>query len=126
MAVFDEGRKSVPFWSIASTGTLALFLYFVWSSTSFNRISFLFIDEFDEFLHYEAAANIIRSLNRETSFQSVLTSHNTYLMQNRLTRPVCCFNMTENKIQSLDKSTEKELKEIHNLEKIFINGGFNG
>jgi len=126
MAVFDEGRKSVPFWSIASTGTLALFLYFVWSSTSFNRISFLFIDEFDAFLHYEAAANIIRSLNRETSFQSVLTSHNTYLMQNRLTRPDCCFNMTENKIQSLDKSTEKELKEIHNLEKIFINGGFNG
>lgn len=123
MAVYDNDNMA-PFISLASTGTMALFLFFIWSVSAFNNISFLFIDEFDAFFHYEAAENIVLQLNRAKSFQTVLTSHNTYLMQNRLTRPDCCFIMTDKKITNLFDSTDKEIREAHNLEKMYINGVF--
>lgn len=120
---FADGRV-VPFERIASTGTKALRLFFYWSITAFNNVSFLFIDEFDAFLHYESAASIVKILNKIESFQSVLTSHNTYLMRNDLTRPDCCFIMTKNKISPLCKATDRILREGHNLEKLYINGAF--
>ena len=124
MAVFNEGKASASFLSLASTGTAALLLYYVWSISSFDSISFLFIDEFDAFFHFEAAEGIILRLNDARSFQTVLTSHNTYLMQNRLTRPDCCFIMTKNRITNLYNSTDKEIREAHNLEKMYVNGVF--
>lgn len=124
MAKFSTGKKT-SFVSIASTGTMSLFLYFIWSITAFDKISFLFIDEFDAFFHYESAENIVLRLNKNKNFQTLLTSHNTYLMQNKLTRPDCCYIMTENKINSLFNSTDKEIREAHNLEKMYINGAFN-
>ena len=125
MAVFNDGKASAPFLSLASTGTAALLLYFVWSISSFDSVSLLFIDEFDAFFHFEAAEGIILKLNDARSFQTVLTSHNTYLMQNRLTRPDCCFIMTKNRVTSLYNSTDKEIREAHNLEKMYVNGVFN-
>ena len=89
------------------------------------KLSLLFIDEFDAFFHFESAKNIVLLLNKAINFQTILTSHNTYLMQNQLTRPDCCFIMTENKISSLFNATDKELREAHNLEKMYINGAFN-
>ena len=124
MAKFPTGKKA-PFISIASTGTMSLFLYFFWSITAFKKMSFLFIDEFDAFFHYESAENIVLRLNGNKNFQTLLTSHNTYLMQNKLTRPDCCYIMTQNKITSLFNSTSKEIREAHNLEKMYINGAFN-
>lgn len=121
-AEFEYGRAL--FNSIASTGTAALFLFYIWSITAFDKISFLFIDEFDAFFHFESAENIIKRLNKNTSFQTVLTSHNTYLMQNELTRPDCCYIMTKNKITALCNATDKEIREGHNLEKMYINGVF--
>lgn len=126
MAIYENGKKMAPFVSLASTGTMALFLFFTWSISAFNNISFLFIDEFDAFFHYESAENVVLQLNKARNFQTVLTSHNTYLMQNRLTRPDCCFIMTKNKITNLFDSTDKEIREAHNLEKMYINGAFNG
>ena len=125
MAIYDNGKKMAPFLSLASTGTMALFLFYIWSISAFDKISFLFIDEFDAFFHYESAENIVVRLNKAKSFQTVLTSHNTYLMQNKLTRPDCCYIMTENKITNLFNSTSKEIREAHNLEKMYINGAFN-
>ena len=121
---FPTGREA-PFISIASTGTMSLFLYFFWSIEAFDKISFLFVDEFDAFFHYESAENIVLRLNKNKNFQTLLTSHNTYLMSNKLTRPDCCYIMTENKITSLFNSTNKEIREAHNLEKMYINGAFN-
>ena len=120
----DFNGKKAPFVQIASTGTMTLFLFFIWSF-AFDKISFLFIDEFDAFFHYESAETIVRILNKNKNFQSVLTSHNTYLMQNKLTRPDCCFIMTNQKICSLVDSTDKEIREAHNLEKMYVNGAFN-
>ncbi len=118
---FKEGRAL--FTEVASTGTNALLLFFVWS-IQFEKVSFLFIDEFDAFFHYESAEYIVQILNKETEFQTVLTSHNTYLMQNSITRPDCCYIMTQNKISSLINCTDKEIREAHNLEKMYINGAF--
>lgn len=126
MAVYDHGNRMAPFLTIASTGTMSLFLFYFWSISAFDSISFLFIDEFDAFFHFESAENIVMRLNKARKFQTVLTSHNTYLMQNRLTRPDCCFIMTENKISSLFNCTDKEIREAHNLEKMYVNGAFNG
>ena len=125
MATYDEGKKMAPFVLLASTGTMALFLFYIWSISAFDKISFLFIDEFDAFFHFESAENIVKRLNKAKQFQTILTSHNTYLMQNQLTRPDCCYIMTENRITSLFNSTDKELREAHNLEKMYVNGVFN-
>lgn len=124
LLVCFPNKKKVPFLTIASTGTMSLLLFFFWSVAAFGNISFLFVDEFDAFFHYEAAENIVLRLNKGRSFQSFVTTHNTYLMQNKLTRPDCCFIMTDNKITSLANSTEKEIREAHNLEKMYINGAF--
>lgn len=123
MARFGRENRA-DFFSIASSGTRVLYLFFVWSITAFDKISLLFIDEFDAFFHYESAKSIVQRLNQATSFQSILTTHNTYLMQNQLTRPDCCFIMSDNQIKNLFDSTDKEIREAHNLEKMYINGVF--
>lgn len=38
-------------------------------------------------------------------------------MSNKLTRPDCTFIITKDYIKSLANSTEKELREAHNIEK---------
>lgn len=121
---FNDGKEKVPFLMIASTGTMALLLFFVWEITAFNKISFLFIDEFDAFLHYEASEFLVKALNKMKSFQSVLTTHNTNLMNNKITRPDCCYIMTKTGIRSLVKCTDRELREGHNLEKLYKSGEF--
>ena len=123
-AYFNNRKNKTSFFTLASTGTLALSLFFVWKVLAFDEASLVFIDEFDAFLHYESAETIVRLLNNSTNFQTMLTTHNTYLMQNQLTRPDCCYIMTKNKITSLQKSTQKEIREAHNLEKMYVNGAF--
>ena len=122
-AYFNNRKNKAKFTSIASTGTMALFLFYIWEITAFNKISFLFIDEFDAFLHYEASEEVVKLLNG-TNFQTILTTHNTDLMTNKLTRPDCCYIMTRNKISNLSKATTRELREGHNLEKLYKSGEF--
>ena len=123
MVEFDSGEK-VPFENVASTGTKALRLFFHWKVTAFPRLSFLFIDEFDAFLHFEAAASIVRALNSIPSCQTIVTSHNTYLMRNDLTRPDCCYIMSRNKVVPLCRATNRILREGHNISKMYVNGAF--
>lgn len=123
-AYFYNRKRKAEFFQLASTGTRALLLFFVWKIMSFDKISLLFIDEFDAFFHYQSAENIVKQLNKLESFQTFLTTHNTYLMQNRLTRPDCCFLMSLGKVTNLYDSTDKEIREAHNLEKMYIGGAF--
>lgn len=114
----------LPFDQVASTGTLSLWLFYCWA-LDFDEISFLYIDEFDAFYHYETSEFILRYINKKDNFQSFLSTHNTSLMNNDLIRPDCCFIVSDNKnIRSLPECTEKEIREAHNLERMYKNGGF--
>lgn len=127
-AYFKNGQKA-PFLSIASTGTKALYLFYCWNVFAFSNTSLLFIDEFDAFLHYEASETIIKFLNKQKHFQTILTTHNTSLLSNELSRPDCSFIMsttTENvtQIKNLANSTDREIRKVHNLEKMYRSGAF--
>lgn len=116
-------HRVIPFWEIASNGTQALTLYFYWSQ-KFTDITFLFIDEFDAFYHTDLAETMIKEISQKKDFQTILTTHNTALMSNRFLRPDCYFILSNNRLYSLPKCTEKELREGHNLEKMYRNGEF--
>jgi AAA15 family ATPase/GTPase len=118
-----KGNAITTFESIISSGTKALWLYYCWE-IYFEKVKFLFIDEFDATYHFELAAKIVTRLNKQSSFQSVLTSHNTYLMSNKLTRPDCTFILTNEYIKPLSMCTDKELREAHNIEKLYREGAF--
>jgi len=123
---FDFGKKFISFYDIASTGSKSLILFYYW----FQRIresevvSFLFIDEFDAFYHHELSAILVDELIN-TGVQFVLTSHNTSIITNDLLRPDCYFLMDKKSIRSLSNSTPKELREAHNIEKMYKAGSFN-
>ena len=74
--------------------------------------------------HYETAELIFKAINDQKNMQSIVTSHNTYLMRNSITRPDCCFILTDGKVCSLSECTAKEIREAHNLEKMYRNGAF--
>lgn len=122
---FDFGRKQIPFIEIASQGTISLFLFYFWLQRikENGKVSFLFIDEFDAFYHHELSELIVEEL-KKTRVQFVLTTHNTSIMNNDLLRPDCYFIMNKERICSLPNLTDKELREAHNLEKIYKANGF--
>lgn len=116
-------HNEYPLTSISSRGTDALFLFYCWS-LEFDKISFLFLDEFDAFYHYESAELILNFINNKANFQSLLTTHNTTLLSNELTRPDCSYILSNNAINNLCNCTQKEIREAHNLEKMYRNGIF--
>ena len=85
----------------------------------------MFLDEFDAFYHYELAETIVKLLKNMPQFQTILTSHNTNLLSNRIMRPDCYFILSENGLYSFANATKRELREGHNLEKLYMSGEFN-
>ena len=122
---FDFDGKRIPFRQIASTGTRSLTLFYYWFQRlqEDSKVSFLFIDEFDAFYHHELSALIVEEL-KKTGIQFILTTHNTSILTNDLLRPDCYFLMNKEKIRSLAKSTAKELREAHNIEKMYKANSF--
>ncbi|WP_299448249.1 ATP-binding protein [uncultured Phascolarctobacterium sp.] len=121
--VYFAHKTLLPY-ELASSGTKALILFFYWYK-QFSMASFVFIDEFDAFYHFELAEKILRIVMRQNS-QVLLTSHNTNLLSTKIMRPDCYFILTKEKITSFANATVRELREGHNLEKLFISGEFNG
>lgn len=117
----------LPFDVIASTGTKDLRLFYCWK-IDFEKEShlerFVFIDEFDANYHFDLALNIVTTLKNMENLQTILTTHNTYLMSNSISRPDCTFICTPTKITSLPNATDKELREAHNIEKLYRGGHF--
>ncbi len=125
LLAFDINGKTISFFNIASQGTKSLTLFYFWLlRVNDSKVSFLFIDEFDAFYHHELSALIVEEL-KKTGVQFILTTHNTSIITNDLLRPDCYFLMTKNAIRSLAKSTSKELREAHNIEKMYKAGSFN-
>ncbi len=121
---FDFGKKKVLLSEAMSTGTSSMMLFFYWYILiSTSKVSFVFIDEFDAFYHFELSKLIIKKL-MQSGVQFVVTTHNTSLMSNDLMRPDCYYLMGNNKIKPLSCCTDKELRLVHNIEKIYKGGGF--
>lgn len=115
----------LPFFPIASSGTKALYNFFYWYKTAAD-VSLMFIDEFDAYYHYELSETIVKLLEKMSNTQVILTSHNTNLLSNRIMRPDCFFIMTEHGLTSFANATNRELREGHNLEKLYMSGEFDG
>lgn len=134
MHTLPDGKKElyfvhnnlVPFYPTASSGTKALMdlyrrLHFA------KEASLLYIDEYDAFYHYEMSENVLKYFKyRYPSCQLILTTHNTNLMTNKLMRPDGLFILSrDGRLTALCDATERELREGHNLEKLYISGEFN-
>lgn len=114
-----DGSK-VPFLNIVSTGTSALMLIFFWMQ-KLSKASFVFLDEFDAFYHFDLSKKVCRALF-SLDCQVFATSHNTALMSSDLLRPDCFFILNNNKIKPFHQCTDKELRFTHNLEKMYRGG----
>jgi hypothetical protein len=113
----------LPFSNVASSGTKALELFYYWSR-KFGNVSFLFIDEFDAYYHFELSEAILKRLVALTGIQIILTSHNTGLISNELMRPDCYFQIDNGKLEPFSESTDREIRAGHNLEKMLRKGEF--
>ncbi len=129
-----DGRKSIycrfentdtNFYNIASTGTKSLALFYYWY-IKMRKASFVFIDEFDAFYHFELSESVVKRLKEIEGVQIFTTTHNTDLLSNDLLRPDCYFIIKDNKIKAISEATEKELRQAHNLQKMYKAGAFNG
>jgi AAA15 family ATPase/GTPase len=123
---FKFKNRPADFWDIASTGTKSLVVFYYWlQSIKFEQIppSFIFIDEFDAFYHQSLSRLIVKEL-KKTSCQTILTTHNTGIMDNEILRPDCYFLMYTDRIDTLPYLTDKELREAHNIEKMYRTGAF--
>lgn len=119
-------EQLVPFYENASSGTLALVELYRRLVSKVWDASLIYLDEFDAFYHYEMAENVIRFFKKKyPKCQMIMTSHNTNLMTNRIMRPDCLFILSrKGTLTSLCNATERELREGHNLEKMYVGGEF--
>lgn len=121
---FAYDHQKVPFLSNASSGTLTLFHFYIRFIMPHRSCSILYFDEFDAFFHFELAEKVVFYLKKEfKNSLIILTTHNTNLMTNRFMRPDCLF-LLSSQLTPLCNATERELREGHNLEKLYINGEF--
>ncbi|MGL5259781.1 MAG: AAA family ATPase, partial [Lachnospiraceae bacterium] len=123
--LYFKHKRLVPFFETASSGTLSLIELYRRILIG-RKSSILYMDEFDAFYHYEMAENVIRFFKMKyPECQIIMTTHNTNLMTNRIMRPDCLFILSQKgTITALCDSTERELREGHNLEKMYISGEF--
>lgn len=117
-------NKYVDFFRVASTGTKSLTLFYYWL-LQIELASFVYMDEFDAFYHFELSESIVQLLKKYKDTQIILTTHNTDLLSNDILRPDCYFLLENGKIHPLNQLTEKELRQAHNLQKMFKAGAFN-
>lgn len=124
--LYFRHEKLVPFYQTASSGTLAFVDLYRRLIPKRWEPSFIYLDEFDAFYHYEMAEKVINFFKRRyPKCQIIMTSHNTNLMTNRFMRPDCLYILSRaGTLTALCNATERELREGHNLEKMYISGEF--
>ena len=91
--LYFSQNKLVPFYSTASSGTLALTSLY---QKIVSNCSLIYIDDFAAFYHYEMAEKLISFFKTKyPKCQLIMTSHNTNLMTNKIMRPDCLFYQVE-------------------------------
>ena len=123
--IYLDHKKPIDFAYSISSGTRSLVQLFVWYK-QIEKLSFLYIDEFDAFYHYELSEKIIKILENANNCQTIATTHNTSLLSNKIMRPDCFFILNNTRLISIVNSTDRELREGHNLEKLYRSGEFDG
>ncbi|MCI5537647.1 MAG: ATP-binding protein [Oscillospiraceae bacterium] len=118
-----ENDKVIAFNEIASSGTRTLMLFFCWL-LEFENLSFLIIDEFDAYYHYEVSRKILEIINCFDNMQSMVTTHNVTLLNTEQTRPECAFILDETGVRNLSSRTNRELRKNNNIEKLYREGEF--
>ncbi len=124
--LYFKHDKPVVFFETASSGTLSLVNFYRRFVVALKRPSFIYMDEFDAFYHYEMSEKLVNFFKSKfVGCQIIMTTHNTNLMSNHLMRPDCLFILSgEGILTALCDATERELREGHNLEKLYIGGEF--
>ena len=123
---FKFGEKLVEFNKACSTGMNSLLLVYYWLKDIQNKEkapSFICIDEFDAFYHFALSRFVVRTL-KKCDCQVLLTTHNTALFTNDILRPDCYYICTKDSIVNAHNATPKELRQGHNLEKLYRGGTF--
>ncbi len=113
-----ENDKVVQFETIASSGTLTLMLFYCWF-IEFGKLTFLVIDEFDAYYHHDLSEKILNIIHSFENMQSMVTTHTITLLKTDCTRPDCSFIIDKSGIKNLSSRTERELREAHNIEKLY-------
>lgn len=113
-----ENDNVVEFEAIASSGTRTLMLFYCWF-IEFDRLTFLVIDEFDAYYHYELSEKILSIIQSFENMQSIVTTHTVSLLHTKCTRPDCAFMIGEGYVKNLCNLTDRELREAHNIEKLY-------
>ena len=124
--LYFDCKNPIPFFENASSGTLSLVNFYRRYVATNKKPSFIYMDEFDAFYHYEMAERLVEYFKvKYENCQVILTTHNTNLMNNHLMRPDCLYILSRSgKLTALCNATERELREGHNLEKLYIGGEF--
>lgn len=118
--------NEIDFNLAASSGMRSLLLVYYWLEDIADESkcpSFIFIDEFDAFYHFELSYFIIERL-KSYGCQVLLTTHNTSIFTNDLLRPDCYYICSKDKIVNAHNATLKEIRFGHNLEKLYRGGTF--
>lgn len=118
-----ENDKVVQFASISSSGTMTLMLFYCWL-IEFSNLTFLVIDEFDAYYHHELSEKILTIIQSFDNMQSMVTTHTVTLLRTDCTRPDCAFIIDKLGIKNLSNRTDKELREAHNIEKLYRDDKF--
>lgn len=122
--VLKFGNNVIDFWKNSSTGTHSLTVFYYWLQQIKNRTpSLVFIDEFDAFYHQNMSEFVSKKISG-ADFQTILTTHNTSLLNNEQSRADCCFILKNNHVDSMAFLTDKELRLSHNIEKMYRAGSF--
>lgn len=124
--LYFKHKRLVPFFRNASSGTKSLIKLYTTVILQMKNNSIVYLDEFDAFYHYEMAVHVMNYFKKKFSqCQIIMTSHNTNLISNRYMRPDCLFILSETgKLTAFSNATLRELREGHNLEKMYISGEF--
>ena len=77
--------------------------------------SFVFIDDFDAFYHFELSYFIIERL-KALNCQVLLTAHNTAVFTNDLLRPDCYYICSKDKIINAHNAVNQDIRFEHDLE----------
>lgn len=124
-SIYFNYAKPLKFFNNISSGTAAL-TKFYFRYLCGPKPTFVYIDEFDAYYHFELSEKIVDLLENEFDCQVILTSHNTNLLSNSIMRPDCFMILSNGKITPICEATNRELRQGHNLEKLYMNGEFDG